>query len=253
MSIIIQELLRNDLEIKTALLSVFDKTGLEEFARFLVERNVRLISTGGTFKALSERGIPVLPLTEIAPFAEAVENDDPAAQPEIFLDGRVKTLQPEIFGGLLASRANPMHIRHLEKRGITKIDLLVANFYPFQTVAAKPNVTIAELLENIDIGGPSMAESSAKNHDGVCVIPTPANYQEVMEAMRANGGKVPYSVRAKLAASTLVMVGEYRTLIGKTLAPLLNPVKVMVTQPVEPKSKITCLHVPASSPQKTKS
>src|SRR5579862_9536084 len=143
--------------IRRALISVSDKTGLIDFARFLTERGVALLSTGGSAKALRDAGLPV---TEVA---------DHTGFPEM-LDGRVKTLHPKVHGGLLARRDLPAHMAALKEHGIDTIDLLVVNLYPFEATVAKPGCTLEDAIENIDIGGPAMVRSAAKNWKGVGVL-----------------------------------------------------------------------------------
>src|SRR3954464_14611226 len=139
-------------KIQRALLSVFDKTGLLPFARVLSEAGIELISTGGTAKALREGGLKVTDLSDYTGFPE-------------MLDGRVKTLHPKIHGGLLFIRENAAHAAAAQQYGIKPIDLVVVNLYPFEQTVSKPNVTLGEAIENIDIGGPSMLRSAAKNHE----------------------------------------------------------------------------------------
>lgn len=209
MSITLQEQLRDDLEIKTALISVFDKTNLLDFAKILVEFNVRLIATGGTFTAIKNAGIPVIPVTDVAPFPE-------------MLDGRVKTLQPQIFAGILANKANPKHLEQLAQHNLTTIDMVVCNFYPFEEVAAKEGVTSAELIENIDIGGPSLVRAAAKNYASVCVVPSAAYYPALISAMKQNGGKVSYSHRMELSKAAFREVAWYDAQINGTLSKRLG-------------------------------
>ena len=137
------------MKIKRALLSVSDKTGIVELAKFLSDNGVEIISTGGTMKAIKEAGIPVTYVSDVTGF------------PEI-MDGRVKTLNPKIHGAILAVRSNPEHMKALAEHDITPIDLVVVNLYPFRETVAKPGVTEAEAIENIDIGGPAMVRASAR-------------------------------------------------------------------------------------------
>src|ERR1700759_1197406 len=141
----------------TALLSVSDKTGIVDFARTLHDSGVKLLSTGGTAKLLAENGLPVTEVSEITGFPE-------------MLDGRVKTLHPKVHGGLLARRDVAAHIAAIEKHGIDTIDLLVVNLYPFEATVAKPGCTLDDAIENIDIGGPAMVRSAAKNWQHVAVV-----------------------------------------------------------------------------------
>ena len=153
--------------VKRALISVSDKTGLGEFATALQrEFGVELISTGGTARFLRDQGLPVTDVSEVTGFPE-------------MMDGRVKTLHPKIHGGLLAVRDNPEHVAAMDKHGIAPIDLVCINLYPFEQTIARPNVTFEEAIENIDIGGPSMVRSAAKNHRFVLVVTSPADYEKV--------------------------------------------------------------------------
>ena len=150
-------------QIQRALLSVFDKTGLVPFAQVLAQAGVELISTGGTAKALRDAGLKVIDLSDHTGFPE-------------MLDGRVKTLHPKIHGGLLYIRGNATHEATVQQHDIPPIDLVVVNLYPFEQTVARSNVTLHEAIENIDIGGPSMLRSAAKNHDSVTVIVDPEDY-----------------------------------------------------------------------------
>src|SRR4051812_39654067 len=153
-------------KIQRALISVSDKTGLVPFAQILAQANVEIISTGGTAKTLREAGLTVRDISEHTGFPE-------------MLDGRVKTLHPKVHGGLLYIRDNPAHEAAVKQHGILPIDLVVVNLYPFEQTVAKPNVSLHEAIENIDIGGPSMLRSAAKNHDSVTVVVDPMDYIEV--------------------------------------------------------------------------
>src|SRR5471032_540342 len=157
--------------IKQALLSVSDKSGIVEFAKSLSELGVSLLSTGGTAKLLADAGLPV---TEVA---------DYTGFPEM-LDGRVKTLHPKVHGGILARRDFPEHMAKLEEHNIPTIDMVVVNLYPFQATVAKDTCTLEDAIENIDIGGPAMLRSSAKNHKDVVVICDPADYGVVLAEMK---------------------------------------------------------------------
>ena len=148
-----------------------DKTGIVDFARRLTELGVELISTGGTAKIVRDAGIPVKDVSEVTGFPE-------------MLDGRVKTMHPLITGGILAIRENPQHVRALEQHGIQPIDMVVVNLYQFEKVAAKTGVTVEELIENIDIGGPTMIRSAAKNFHDVAVVVSPDDYRPIYEEMR---------------------------------------------------------------------
>src|SRR6185295_2579926 len=158
-------------KIQRALLSVSDKTGLIPLAEVLVAAGVEIVSTGGTAKALRERGLKVTELSDYTGFPE-------------MLDGRVKTLHPKVHGGLLYLRGNASHETAVQKHGIGPIDLVVVNLYPFEQTVAKPNVALDEAIENIDIGGPSMLRSAAKNHASVTVVVDPADYDEVSRQIK---------------------------------------------------------------------
>ncbi|MBI4659714.1 MAG: bifunctional phosphoribosylaminoimidazolecarboxamide formyltransferase/IMP cyclohydrolase [Verrucomicrobia bacterium] len=182
-------------KIQRALLSVSDKTGLAEFARALAGAGVELISTGGTAKALREEGIPVTDLSSYTGFPE-------------MLDGRVKTLHPKVHGGLLFIRGNPAHEQAIQEHGIKPIDLVVVNLYPFEKTVAKPAVTLHEAIENIDIGGPSMLRSAAKNHASVTVVVDPSDYDEVARQIQATGDTTP-ELRRRLAATVFRRTSAY--------------------------------------------
>ena len=162
------------MKIKRALLSVSDKTGIVELAKFLSDNGVEIISTGGTMKAIKEAGIPVTYVSDVTGF------------PEI-MDGRVKTLNPKIHGAILAVRSNPEHMKALAEHDITPIDLVVVNLYPFRETVAKPGVTEAEAIENIDIGGPAMVRASAKNFKDVVIVTYPSRYEGLMEMLAKEG------------------------------------------------------------------
>ena len=182
-------------KIQRALLSVFDKTGLTEFARVLAGAGIEIISTGGTAKALREEGLMVSDLSAFTEFPE-------------MMDGRVKTLHPRIHGGLLYLRGNKGHEAAAKKHGIVPIDLVVVNLYPFAQTVARPGVTLAEAIENIDIGGPSMIRSAAKNHESVAVVTSPADYAEVGAQIAATGG-VSAALKRRLAARAFALTAGY--------------------------------------------
>src|SRR3954471_2998403 len=173
--------------IRRALLSVSDKTGLVEFARELVTKyGVELIATGGTKKALADAGLPVRDISELTGF------------PEI-LDGRVKTLHPAIYAGLLARRDKPEHMKTLAEHNLPEIDLVVCNLYPFEQTVAKPGVTEAEAIENIDIGGPCMVRAAAKNFAALAVVVEPTDYILVEVELRQHNGNLTRDTRLYLA------------------------------------------------------
>src|SRR6185295_12038770 len=173
------------LPARRALISVFDKTGLEELARGLSRLGVEIVSTGGTLKFLEEKGVAVTAVSGVTGF------------PEI-LDGRVKTLHPHIHGGILANRSVPAHLEALEAHGIGRIDLVVVNLYPFRETAAR-GASFAETLEMIDVGGPTMVRAAAKNFGGVAVVVDPADYPAVLAALEEGQGVVPEPLRRRLA------------------------------------------------------
>src|SRR6516162_10855145 len=182
--------------IHRALLSVSDKTGLIDLARVLAEFGVVLISTGGTRRALSDAGLKVIDISEVTGF------------PEI-LDGRVKTLHPHVHGGILAIRDNPQHQKTLKDQKIEPIDLVVCNLYPFDATVAKPGSTHEDIIENIDIGGPSMVRSAAKNYHDVAVVSDPSQYAAVIEELRTNRGALSLATREHLASLAFMRTAAY--------------------------------------------
>jgi phosphoribosylaminoimidazolecarboxamide formyltransferase / IMP cyclohydrolase len=191
-------------KIARALISVSDKTGIEEFARELTGLGVEILSTGGTAKLLRARGIQVRDVSDLTGFPE-------------MLDGRVKTLHPRVHGGLLGVRSNPEHQRQMKEHGIEPIDLVAVNLYPFEQTAAKPGVHFDELIENIDIGGPSMIRSAAKNFADVTVLVDPADYRLVIEEMQRSQGEVADVTRATLARKAFATTATYDGAISSTL------------------------------------
>ncbi len=189
---------------RRALISVFDKTGIVDFARGLVKHGVEIISTGGTFTVLEEAGIPVISVSQVTGF------------PEI-LDGRVKTLHPIIHGGLLAKRDQESHQKQLLEHGILPIDILVVNLYPFEQTIAKPDVTYDEAIENIDIGGSAMLRAAAKNHAHVTVIVDPADYDVVLERISCQEEN-DFSFRQRMAAKAFRHTAAYDALIANYLS-----------------------------------
>ncbi len=191
--------------VRTALLSVSDKTGLREFAKGLAEFDVKILSSGGTANHLRGAGIDVTDVSDYTGFPE-------------MMDGRVKTLHPKVHGGLLALRDNPEHIAAAERHGISLIDMVVVNLYPFEQTVAKPNIPLAEAIENIDIGGPSMLRSAAKNHRAVAVICNPSRYNVVLEEMHATGGEVSDVTRSALAVEAFSHTARYDAAIYNYLS-----------------------------------
>ncbi len=187
-------------KIRRALISVSDKTGMVELGRFLVQGGVQILSTGGSAKVLGDAGVAVTEVAEVTGF------------PEI-LDGRVKTLHPAIHGGLLAVRDDPAHEAALDTHGIDPIDLLVVNLYPFESTVAG-GAGFADCIENIDIGGPALIRAAAKNHASVTVIVDPADYQAVIDEMKANDGATTAEMRRRLAAAAYMRTAAYDAAIG---------------------------------------
>lgn len=196
------------IQIKRALISVSDKTGLLEFAKFLNSRKVEILSTGGTLKALKDGGIPAIAVDEYTGFPE-------------MLEGRVKTLHPKIHGGLLADLDKPLHKSEAEKHGIPSIDLVVVNLYPFAETISKAGVTLEEAIENIDIGGPSMLRSGAKNNKHTVVVTEISDYQMIQSEMEKNDGKVSRETSFELARKVFSVTASY----DATIANYLNDLK----------------------------
>lgn len=193
--------------IRTALLSVSDKTGLLDFAQGLHALGVKLISTGGTAKLLSAHALPVTEVSDITGFPE-------------MLDGRVKTLHPKVHGGLLARRAVPEHMAALDTHGISTIDLLVVNLYPFKQATAQPDCTLENAIENIDIGGPAMLRAAAKNYTDVAVVVEPNDYAELLDEIRRGQGKLSYATHFTLAQKVFAHTAEYDGMIANYLSSL---------------------------------
>lgn len=191
--------------IARALLSVSDKTGIVDFARGLAEMGVEILSTGGTARTLTEAGLPVTPVEDYTGFPE-------------MLDGRVKTLHPKVHGALLGLRDNPDHIAKMQEHGIIPIDLVAVNLYPFRETVARPDVTLEEAVENIDIGGPAMLRSAAKNFRFVTVVCNPARYPDILAEMRASGGEVSAVTRRLLALEAFQHTAQYDAAISAWLA-----------------------------------
>ncbi len=191
------------MKIKRALISVSDKTGVVDFARKLHDAGVEIVSTGGTMKVLKEAGVPVTYVSDVTGF------------PEI-MDGRVKTLNPYIHGGILAVRDDPRHQKEMKEHKITPIDLVAVNLYPFKETVAKPNVTLAEAIENIDIGGPAMIRAAAKNFKFVTVVTDPSHYEEVA-AMVTKDGCVNGMLRMELAREAFAHTADYDAAIQNYL------------------------------------
>jgi phosphoribosylaminoimidazolecarboxamide formyltransferase / IMP cyclohydrolase len=192
------------MKITRALISVSDKTGVASFARALESQGVDIISTGGTADLLRKEKIPVRDISSFTAFPEVLE-------------GRVKTLHPRVHGGLLYKRGDAKHEAEARECGFEPIDLVAVNLYPFESTVAKPDVTLAEAIENIDIGGPSMIRSAAKNYEAVTVVVDPADYDAVLENMRDNKGETTLKLRERLAIKAFIKTSEYDRAIGNFL------------------------------------
>ena len=189
--------------VKRALISVSDKTGIVEFAQKLNDLGVSIISTGGTFKVLKEAGIPVINISDVTGFPEC-------------LDGRVKTLHPNIHAGLLAMRSNPEHMKQVEELNVELIDMVVVNLYPFKQTIMKPDVTLADAIENIDICGPTMLRAAAKNYQDVSVVIDPTDYEQVLSEIKETGA-VSVKTNFYLAAKVFNHTAYYDTMIANYL------------------------------------
>jgi len=192
-------------KIQRAILSVTDKTGLVEFARQLAGMKVELVSTGGTARLLREAGIAVKDISELTGFPE-------------MMDGRVKTLHPKVHGGILHIRGNPGHVAAAKEHGIQPIDMVVVNLYAFEKTAQKPDVHFDEVIENIDIGGPSMVRSAAKNFRDVAIVTSPGDYAAIAQEMAASGGELGLATRWRLAQKAFATTAAYDSAIAATLA-----------------------------------
>ncbi len=190
--------------LRRALLSVSDKTGLVDLGKALAARGVELLSTGGTAKALRDAGLEVKDVSDVTGFPE-------------MMDGRVKTLHPVVHGGLLALRDNDNHVASMDEHGIGPIDLVVVNLYPFEETVAK-GAAYDEVIENIDIGGPAMIRSAAKNHGFVTVVVDVEDYAAVVEALEANDGQTPYALRQRLAQTAYARTAAYDTAVSTWMA-----------------------------------
>lgn len=195
--------------IRKALLSVSNKMGIEEFAKALRLMDVQILSTGGTAKALRDAGLYVKDVSEYTGFPE-------------MLEGRVKTLHPKIHGGLLCRRDNPEDMEEIKKHGIDTIDMVVVNLYPFEETVSKPGVTLAEAIENIDIGGPTMLRSASKNFRDVAVIVDPSDYKKIILEMRKLKGELSYKTRLGLAKKVFRRTSQYDKAIASYLAKVVK-------------------------------
>jgi len=191
-------------KVTRALISVSDKTGLIDLARALIAHHVEIISTGGTAAALAQAGIPVTPIDAVTEFPE-------------MMDGRVKTLHPKVHGGLLAVRNNPAHVAAMKEHGIAPIDLVCINLYPFEATIAKPDVTLHDAIENIDIGGPSMVRSAAKNSNHVLILTSPAQYAQAISALTEHACHTTLALRRSCAAQAFATTAAYDAAISSYL------------------------------------
>lgn len=200
--------------IKNALISVSDKTGIDTLALYLQQMGVEILSTGGTSKFLKDRGIKVKDVSEFTGFAE-------------MLDGRVKTLHPKIHGGLLALRKNADHQAQVKKHGLEYIDLVVVNLYPFEKTLRKPKVTKEEIIENIDIGGPAMLRSAAKNYQDVVVVCDPQDYASIITELQDSQGDISLDTKEKLAGKVFTHTAGYDSIISNYFASQTNQANVL--------------------------
>ncbi|NIQ38914.1 MAG: hypothetical protein GTN81_10040 [Proteobacteria bacterium] len=195
--------------IKRAVVSVSDKSGLVDFVKALADMGVEVLSTGGTAKILREKGIHVIDVSDYTGFPEMME-------------GRVKTLHPKIHGGLLGRRENPRDVKEMETHGIAPIDMIVVNLYPFEATVARKGCSLDEALENIDIGGPTMIRSAAKNYRDVSVVVDPADYRIVLKEMIDNQGVISVQTNFHLAKKVFQMTAYYDGAISNYLESLNN-------------------------------
>src|SRR5471030_3296680 len=191
-------------KVERALISVTDKTGIVEFARELSGMGAELISTGGTARVLREAGVPVKDVAEVTGFPE-------------MLDGRVKTMHPKIAGGILAMRSRDDHMEAIGRHGIAPIDMVVVNLYRFEDVAARAGAHLEELIENIDIGGPTMLRAAAKNYRDVAAVVSPGDYDAIIDEMRTLGGALSYDTRWRLARKAFRTTADYDAAISARL------------------------------------
>lgn len=192
-------------KINKVIISVSNKSGVMEFARELSKFGVEILSTGGTAKSLRETGLAVKDISEYTGFPE-------------MLDGRVKTLHPKVHGGLLGRRANPEHVSKMKEYQIDPIDMIIVNLYPFEETVAKKDCTLEDAIENIDIGGPTMLRSAAKNYEDVTVIVDPADYPKIIAEMQANNGAVSKATNFYLAKKVFQRTSQYDTAITNYLS-----------------------------------
>src|SRR5487761_1370489 len=193
--------------IRRVLLSVTDKSGIVEFARALAQYGAELVSTGGTARSLREAGLTVLDISDLTGFPE-------------MLDGRVKTLHPKVHGGILYVRSNSEHQRAVAEHGIEAIDMVIVNLYAFGATLRKPGVHFAEVIENIDVGGPSMVRSAAKNFEDVAVVTSTADYAGLTEELQTNQGQLSRATRWRLAQKAFALTAAYDLAIANALETL---------------------------------
>lgn len=201
---------QSDVTVKRVLLTVFDKTGLVELAQSLRKFEVELIATGGTKSSLEKAGLRTTSLEEIGHFPE-------------MLDGRVKTLQPEIFAGILARKLSSEHLKQISSHGIKPIDMVVCNFYAFEAASEKPDIKEEELVEMIDIGGPSLVRAASKNFESVCIVPSPRYYNDIQKELESRGGSISYATRKAMALRAFEIVASYDVAIYNTLSRRFSP------------------------------
>ncbi len=190
--------------IQRALISVTDKSGIEEFARGLAEFGVHILSTGGTAKTISQAGIKITEVSDFTGFPE-------------MLDGRVKTLHPKIHGGILGLRSRPEHVKAMSEHNIEPIDMVVVNLYAFEKTVAKPGCSLEDAIENIDIGGPTLLRAAAKNYPFVTVVTDPGDYALVLNEMKSSGGNVSEKTNFRLACKVFELTNRYDAAISAYL------------------------------------
>ena len=193
-----------EVKIKRALVSLSDKTGAVQLGQTLHAMGVQILSTGGTARSLQVAGIPVIEVSRYTGFPE-------------MMDGRIKTLHPKIHGALLGKRDDAEHMKQMKIHGIEPIDLVVVNLYPFEKTVAKPDCTLEEAIENIDIGGPTMLRSSAKNYHDVAVVTDPQDYEKIIEEMKKSGGALSLETRFRLAKKVFKLTSHYDKAITEYL------------------------------------
>lgn len=192
-------------KVKRAILGVYDKTNIVEFAKVLRKFDVEILSTGGTARTLKEGGVPVREVSDYTGFPE-------------MMDGRVKTLHPKVHGGLLAMRDNETHMKEAKDNDVEMIDMVVVNLYPFEATIAKPGVTLEEAIENIDIGGPTMIRAAAKNFKYVAVVTGVSQYQSILDEMENNDGCLSLETRFELAKAVFRLTSHYDAAISGYLS-----------------------------------